>query len=185
MSAGTTTPRRGRRRFLLGALGLGGALVVGWGVMPPRSRLGDPAAFPESSGQIALNGWIKITQEGNVILAMPRVEMGQGIHTALSMLAAEELDIPLARVSIESSPIERIYGNVVVMGDSSLPLHPDDADKIWAHALHWIMAKSAREIGLIITGGSSSVADGWQPVREAAATARATLVEAAAREWGV
>ncbi|GAU04354.1 acylaldehyde oxidase [Burkholderia stabilis] len=158
---------------------------MGWGVMPPRSRLGDPAVFPETSGQIALNGWIKITSEGNVILAMPRVEMGQGIHTGLSMLAAEELDIPLARVSVESSPIERIYGNVVAMGDSSLPLHPDDADKIWARALHWVMAKSAREIGLIVTGGSSSMADGWQPVREAAATARATLVEAAAREWGV
>ncbi|WP_176091427.1 xanthine dehydrogenase family protein molybdopterin-binding subunit [Burkholderia ambifaria] len=185
MSADTKITRPGRRRFLLGAVGLGGALVVGWGVMPPRSRLGDPAVFPETSGQIALNGWIKITSEGDVILAMPRVEMGQGIHTGLSMLAAEELDIPLTRVSIESSPIERIYGNVVAMGDSSLPLHPDDADKIWARALHWIMAKSAREIGLIITGGSSSMADGWQPVREAAATARATLVEAAAREWGV
>ncbi|MDI9675681.1 xanthine dehydrogenase family protein molybdopterin-binding subunit [Burkholderia cenocepacia] len=185
MSADTRIARPGRRRFLLGAVGLGGALVVGWGVMPPRSRLGDPAVFPETSGQIALNGWIKITSEGNAILAMPRVEMGQGIHTGLSMLAAEELDIPLTRVSIESSPIERIYGNVVAMGDSSLPLHPDDADKLWARALHWIMAKSAREIGLIITGGSSSMADGWQPVREAAATARATLVEAAAREWGV
>lgn len=185
MSADTRIARPGRRRFLLGAVGLGGALVVGWGVMPPRSRLGDPAVFPETSGQIALNGWIKITSEGNAILAMPRVEMGQGIHTGLSMLAAEELDIPLTRVSIESSPIERIYGNVVAMGDSSLPLHPDDADKLWARALHWIMAKSAREIGLIITGGSSSMVDGWQPVREAAATARATLVEAAAREWGV
>jgi isoquinoline 1-oxidoreductase beta subunit len=185
MSANAAGPRRGRRRFLIGALGLGGALVVGWGAMPPRSRLGDPVVLPEASGQVALNGWIKITPDGKVILAMPRVEMGQGVHTALSMLAAEELDVPLAHVSIESSPIERIYGNVVVMGDSSLPQHPDDADKAWARALHWIMAKSAREIGLIITGGSSSVADAWQPVREAAATARATLVEAAAREWGV
>ena len=185
MNAKTTKPRSGRRRFLLGALGIGGALVVGWGVMPPRSRVGDPDIFPEHNGEIALNGWIKITPEGDVVLAMPRVEMGQGIHTALSMLAAEELDIPLARVRIESAPVERIYGNVVAMGDSSLPLHPDSADKTWARALHWIMAKSAREIGLIITGGSSSTADGWQPVREAAATARAALVQAAAREWNV
>jgi len=185
MNAKSTKPRSGRRRFLLGALGIGGALVVGWGVMPPRSRVGDASVFPEHNGEIALNGWIKITPEGNVVLAMPRVEMGQGIHTALSMLAAEELDIPLSRVSIESSPVERIYGNVVAMGDSSLPLHPDSADKTWARALHWIMAKSAREIGLIITGGSSSTADGWQPVREAAATARAALVQAAAREWNV
>ena len=185
MNAKATKPRSGRRRFLLGALAAGGALVVGWGVMPPRSRVGDPALFPEHGGEVALNGWIKITPEGNVILAMPRVEMGQGIHTALSMLAAEELDIPLTRVSIETSPVERIYGNVVAMGDSSLPLHPDSADKTWARALHWVMAKSAREIGLIITGGSSSTADGWEPVREAAATARAALVEAAAREWNV
>ncbi|AQW32363.1 molybdopterin cofactor-binding domain-containing protein (plasmid) [Ralstonia syzygii subsp. celebesensis] len=185
MNADATAPHRGRRRFLLGALGIGGALVVGWGVLPPRSRLGDAADFPAQAGEVALNGWIKVTPQGDVVLAMPRVEMGQGIHTALSMLAAEELDIPLARVSVESSPIERIYGNLVVMGDSALPLHPDDADKAWARALHWIMAKSAREIGLIITGGSSSVADAWQPVREAAATARATLVEAAAREWNV
>lgn len=186
MSANTSKkPRSGRRRFLLGALAVGGALVVGWGVMPPRSRVGDPSAFPEHNGEIALNGWIKITPDGDVVLAMPRVEMGQGIHTALSMLAAEELDVPLSRVRIETSPVARIYGNVVAMGDSSLPLHPDSADKAWARALHWIMAKSAREIGLIITGGSSSVADGWQPVREAAATARAALVEAAAREWNV
>lgn len=185
MNAKTTKPRSGRRRFLLGALGIGGALVVGWGVMPPRSRVGDPDIFPEHNGEIALNGWIKITPEGDVVLAMPRVEMGQGIHTALSMLAAEELDIPLSRVRIESAPVERIYGNVVAMGDSSLPLHPDSADKTWARALHWIMAKSAREIGLIITGGSSSTADGWQPVREAAATARAALVQAASREWNV
>jgi isoquinoline 1-oxidoreductase beta subunit len=116
---------------------------------------------------------------------MPHVEFGQGIYTAFAMLAAEELDVPLSRVSLETSPVERIYGNVVAMGDSSLPLHPDDADKTWARALHWIMAKGAREIGLIITGGSSSVADGWLAVREAAATARATLVEAAAREWNL
>ncbi|MDD7792121.1 xanthine dehydrogenase family protein molybdopterin-binding subunit, partial [Ralstonia pseudosolanacearum] len=185
MTADATAPRRGRRRFLLGALGIGGALVVGWGVLPPRSRLGDAADFPAQPGEVALNGWIKITPQGDVVLAMPRVEMGQGIHTALSMLAAEELDIPLARVRVESAPIERIYGNVVSVVDSALPLHPDDAGKAWARALHWIMAKSAREIGLVITGGSSSVADAWQPVREAAATARATLVEAAARAWNV
>lgn len=188
MNANATKPpkvRSGRRRFLLGALGVGGALVVGWGVMPPRSRVGTPSAFPEHNGEIALNGWIKITPEGNVVLAMPRVEMGQGIHTALSMLAAEELDIPLARVRIESAPVERIYGNVVAMGIGSLPVHPDSEDKTWARTLAWVMSKSAREIGLIITGGSSSVADGWQPVREAAATARAALVEAAAREWNV
>ncbi len=79
-------PNKGRRRFLLGALGVGGALVVGWGVMPPRSRLGDPAIFPEHPGEITLNGWIKITPEGNVGLAIPRLDMVQDIHTAHPIL---------------------------------------------------------------------------------------------------
>jgi isoquinoline 1-oxidoreductase subunit beta len=31
-----------RRNLILSGLGLTGALVVGWGVMPPRSRMGQP-----------------------------------------------------------------------------------------------------------------------------------------------
>jgi isoquinoline 1-oxidoreductase beta subunit len=46
-----------------------------------------------------------------------------------------------------------------------------------------MVGKVARELGLIITGGSSSVKDGWEPMREAGATARAMLLAAAARQW--
>ena len=38
---------------------------------------------------------------------------------------------------------------------------------------------------MMITGGSTSVASSWQQFRQAGATARALLVEAAAQEWGV
>ena len=51
-------------------------------------------------GEVALNGWIKIAADGSVLLAMNRSEMGQGVHTALAMLVAEELDVPLARVAL-------------------------------------------------------------------------------------
>jgi isoquinoline 1-oxidoreductase beta subunit len=37
----------------------------------------------------------------------------------------------------------------------------------------------------MITGGSTSVADSWQPLRRAGATARAMLIGAAAKQWGV
>jgi len=36
-----------------------------------------------------------------------------------------------------------------------------------------------------LTGGSTAVANSWQQLREAGATARAMLVAAAARQWGV
>jgi isoquinoline 1-oxidoreductase beta subunit len=92
-----------RRGWLLGTAAATGALIVGWGLLPARSRLGTAHLFARKEGEIALNGWIRIAADGSVILAMPRSEMGQGVHTALPMLAAEELDVPLAAVRIEQA----------------------------------------------------------------------------------
>src|SRR5450830_1292440 len=176
-----------RRRFLLGGLGLGvagvGALVLGWGVLPPRQRLHGSAPLPLQDGAVALNGWLAIQADGSVILAMPRSEMGQGVHTALPMLVAEELDVPLASVKLIQAPMDKIFGNVAMLKDS-LPFHPDDQGRVKALA-QWTVAKAARELGVIVTGGSSSVKDGWGPMREAGASARAMLVAAAAAQWQV
>ena len=81
----------------------------------------------KTEGEVALNGWIKIAADGSVVLAMPRSEMGQGVHTALAMLAAEELDIPLSRVRLEPAGADSIYGNVAMLV-ASLPFHPLDSE---------------------------------------------------------
>ena len=177
-----------RRTMILSALGAGGALFVGWGVMPQRSRLGKGEFMLPTQGDIALNGWIKIAADGAVVMAMPRAEMGQGVHTALPMLVAEELDIPLARIRIEQSGADAIYGNVSAFV-GTLPFHPRDTQPGQETTLvkmgEWMVGKFARELGVIVTGGSSSVADAWGPVRLAAATVRAQLFAAAAATWGV
>ncbi len=175
--------KKTRRYFLLGALGVTGALTVGWGIMPPRQRLQGSAPLPVIEGEIALNGWIKIARDGRVTVAMARSEMGQGVHTALPMLVAEELDVPLSMVSIMQAPIDKIYGNLVVL-PASLPFHPDDHGALERSA-NWLTIKLARELGIMVTGGSSSVKDAWGPMREAGATARAMLVAAAAQQWQV
>jgi isoquinoline 1-oxidoreductase subunit beta len=112
-----------RRAWLLSAAGAAGALVVGWSLMPQRSRLGAGSLMLPGEGDVALNGWIKIGADGTVILAMPRSEMGQGVHTALPMLAAEELDVPLSAMRIEQAGSDTIYGNVSMLV-ASLPFHP-------------------------------------------------------------
>lgn len=179
------TPSTSRRRFLLKGLGLGvagfGALVVGWGVLPPRQRLHGSAPLPVKDGAVALNGWLAIRPDGTVALAMPRSEMGQGVHTALAMLVAEELDVPLASITLMQAPIDKIFGNLAMLVDG-LPFHPDDDGRLKQLA-QWTVAKAARELGVVVTGGSSSVKDGWQPMREAGACARAMLVAAAAAQW--
>ena len=177
-----------RRTWILGGLGTAGALVVGWGVMPARSRLGKPVHMLSTQGDVALNGWIKITADGSVILAMPRSEMGQGVHTALPMLVAEELDVPLTRVKLERAGADKIYGNVVMLV-GGLPFHPLDTHEgsktRTVRVGEWVVGKVARELGINATGGSSSVADAWEPLRMAAATARASLLGAAAAQWKV
>jgi len=175
-----------RRTWILSAAGAAGALVVGWGLTPQRSRLGSAALMLPREGDVALNGWIKIAADGTVVLAMPRSEMGQGVHTALPMLAAEELDVPLSAVRIEQAGPDTIYGNVsMLLG--SLPFHPleEDAEDGFGRikATRWVVGKVARELGINATGGSSSVADGWDVIRIAAATARAALVGAASLQW--
>src|SRR3954463_6561531 len=112
-----------RRTLLLGGAAAGTALIVGWGVMPARSRLGAGALMLPGEGDIALNGWVKVAPDGSVILAMPRSEMGQGVHTALPMLAAEELDVPLSAMRIEQAGADKIYGNVAMLL-GSMWFHP-------------------------------------------------------------
>lgn len=162
-----------KRHFLFMGLGAVGALTIGWGVLPPRQRL-TGVALKTAEGQLAVNAWIKLNKDGTVSLAMPKSEMGQGVHTALAMLVAEEMDLPLASVRIEQSPIDRLYGNVAATA-SGIPFRPDD-DGALARTARWTMTKVARELGIMMTGGSSSVNDLWLPLREAAAMAKAALL---------
>jgi isoquinoline 1-oxidoreductase beta subunit len=177
-----------RRTLILSGLGLAGALVVGWGVLPPRSRMGAAGTLPPQSGSVGLNGWIHIAPDGAVLLAMARSEMGQGIHTALAMLVAEELDVPMAQVRLIEAGTQSLYGNVA-MFVGSLPLHPRDSEPgqetRMVRASQWVVSKLARELGVNATGGSSSVADLWDVLRTAAASARAQLLGAAASSWKV
>ncbi|HEX4599001.1 MAG TPA: molybdopterin cofactor-binding domain-containing protein [Burkholderiaceae bacterium] len=166
-----------RRTFVLSALGASGALVVGWAVTPPAGRLGSRSLLPP----VALNGWVSISADGQVGVAVPRSEMGQGISTALPMLVAEELDVPLSQVHIVPTGDESIYGNVGVF----VPPPSDDAAALKPRMTEWFMSKVARDLGIQITGGSSSVRDAWIPMRQAGAAARMLLIEAASRRWGV
>jgi isoquinoline 1-oxidoreductase beta subunit len=175
-----------RRTLLLSGLGGAGALVVGWSLLPMRSRLGSVDTLPAVDGEVALNGWIKIARDGRVLLAMNRSEMGQGVHTALAMLVAEELDVPLARVHLIRATDDTLYGNVASFLDM-LPLRPDQTGPgertPTVKAAQWMVGKVARELGINLTGGSTSIADAWEVLRWAAATARAQLLGAASLRW--
>lgn len=174
-----------RRTFLLSGLGAAGALLVGWGLLPPRTRMGLPRIAAQ--GAAWLNGWVKVYLDGRVGVVVPRAEMGQGVHTALPMLVAEELGVAMAQVQVEPAGFDAIYGNVALFLDA-LPVHPDARNSLHHHPVlrlsQWFSGKVARELGLQITGGSTSVRDAWVPLRQAGALARELLLAAAAQQWG-
>jgi isoquinoline 1-oxidoreductase subunit beta len=101
------------------------------------------------------NAFIRIHREGQVTLVMHKAEMGQGVFTALAQLLAEELEVPVGQVLLEQAP-------------------PDDAR--YGEPFFG---------GLQMTGGSTSIRSAWLPLRQAGATARELLVQAAATTWRV
>lgn len=172
-----------RRTFLLAGLGATGALLLGWGLLPPRQRLRSRRGLPTTGGQVALNGWVKVAPDGTVTIIVPKAEMGQGVLTAVAMLLAEELEVDWQTVKVEHAPVDAIYNNIAAMIDG-LPFHPDDTGRVKRTA-RWMAAKWIREFGFMNTGGSSSVTDLWEPMRDAGAMAREAFRAAAAAQWEV
>lgn len=172
-----------RRTFLLAGLGAGGALFVGWALRPPRQRLRGNHLPDTAADVVALNGWVTIGTDDVVTVVVPKMEMGQGIHTGLAMVLAEELGCAWDRVRVAPSPIDDVYGNVSGFVEG-LPFHPDD-DQAVVRGVQWLAAKTARELGIMMTGSSSSMRDCWMPMREAGASARASMVAVAAARFGV
>jgi isoquinoline 1-oxidoreductase beta subunit len=172
-----------RRRFLIAGAVTTGGLLVGCVAPEPHERLGKPADFPAQGDQVSLNAWVKISPDGTVTVAVPRAEMGQGVMTSLPMLLAEELDARWDDVRVEPAPIAQIYANEAAMLNA-LPFGIGDEGWL-ARAATGLVQRTGRVLHLQITGGSSSIRDAWLPLRVVGATARAMLVEAAARRWQV
>ena len=92
---------------------------------------------------------LEVKADGTVHCALPREEVGQGITTAVAMLIADEMGVPLRRVR-------------VTLADARPELQRGQ-----------------------LTGGSNTIRSVYEPVRQAAATARARMTAAAAARLGV
>ncbi len=175
------------RRQLIGTGILTGvAAGGGLGILYARRRLDDGdavAKFAAAPGETALNAWLRIGEDGQVVCGVHRAEMGQGVTTSLPMLLAEELDADWRRVRWEFTPVDRDYFNfgILLRGE---PLGPT-AGRFWAGAGTAIIREAFHQLGMSLTISSSSTIDAWDTLRLAGAEARALLVAAAADRWAV
>ena len=141
--------RIGRRDFLKAGAALGAGLTLGVYLREVGAQDAKPAAQPDPSA------FVRIGRDSSVTVIAKHLEMGQGTHTGLATLVAEELDASWAQIRIEGAPADnKRYNN-----------------------LSWGPIQG--------TGGSSSIANSFTQMRQAGAAARAMLVSAAAARWNV
>src|SRR5260370_17077563 len=101
-----------RRSFLQAGAAAGGGLMLGLSLPFANGE----AEAAEADG-FAPNAFIRVADDGQIVLTMPYVEMGQGTYTAISMLIAEELEVDLNQVQLEHAPPnEKLYGNPLLGG---------------------------------------------------------------------
>lgn len=173
-----------RRTFILGsAAGVAGVLAIGWTLSASDERLDARTPLPAPPDKVPLNGWVMISPDDTVTIVMSKAEMGQGVHTGAAMLLAEELGADWSRVRVVQSHIDRIYADRLAVA-TGLPFRPDD-QREWVELVRRAGQTTSGLLGLMITGGSTSLPDLWMPMREAGASAREMLCTAAAREWKV
>lgn len=91
------------RRGLLAGAAVGGGLLVAWALWPRDYGL--PLAPAE--GESAFNAWLKIGSDGIVTVAVPQLEMGQGVTTLLPQVIAVELGGGLATGGSRTGPAQR------------------------------------------------------------------------------
>src|SRR6202171_3459136 len=96
-----------RRSFLRTSAVASGGLLLSLS-LPFASRESEAA----SSDSFEPNAFIRIGGDGQIVLTMPYVEMGQGTYTSIPMLIAEELEVDLKQVRLEHAPPnEKLYAN--------------------------------------------------------------------------
>ncbi len=180
--------RKWTRRSFIGAgavagLAASGALVVGIAIRP-GDRTDELADLVTEGAEQLVTTWVKIAPDNTVTAIIPHGEMGQGIHTALSAMLAEEMEADWDAMEIMEAPAEKEFANFELgreffFGQSNIPNALFDT-------VNGLMLTAAKSMDLQITGGSTSVRfTGVGAMMTAGAAARELLLEAASKQWDV
>ena len=172
-----------RRTFISAGVLASGVVVFGVAVRP-GNRAGKVAPLVAGDGETMFNVWLKIAPDNRVTAIVPHADMGQGVHTTLAMMLADELDADWELVDVMEAPAHKEYANYALAkgyaaGDIEFPSWLVDT-------VDGFFLTATKAMNLQITGGSTAVpTTGQVGMRVAGAATRSVLLEAAAREWGV
>ena len=147
-----------RRSFLKAGMAVTGGLVLGF-VIPGAGRAAAPAPA-------APNAFLHIAPDDTVTVMVDRLEFGQGVHTALPMLIAEELDADWPRVRAELAPAGDAYKDPlfgIQMTGSSISV---------AHSFAHYRETGARARAMLI----AAAAEQWRVAPETCTTSAGVVI---------
>ena len=167
-----------RRKFLLSSAIVGGGVLIAYSATRPSKHRQANDELVEGTERY-VTSYLRIDPNNEVTVYVPHSEMGQGIHTSLSMMAADELDADWELVNIEQAPAIDLFANSdMITGFAGEFGVPD-----FLMGLVAVSATTIAQIGnLQTTGGSASIRyTGEAAMRTSGAAAREMLIECAAR----
>ena len=151
-----------RREFLADA----GILIVGFSLFPRASRassLGRPPRVATAPSADALDSWLVIGRDERVTVYAGKVELGTGVSTALRQIVAEELDVPLERITWVQGDSRLTVDQGRTVGSGSVKRGGAQLRRAAAEARQALLELSATQLNvpasqLVITDGVVSVA---------------------------
>jgi len=134
-----------RREFLKKSAAAGGALFIGFHL---PSGVGKALAAVKQPQAFAPNAFIRVGADDVVTILCNKSEMGQGVYTALPMIAADEMDADWSRVRVEAAPATPAYfhttfGIQVTGGSTSVSTSYEQLRKAGATARALLIAAAA------------------------------------------
>jgi len=99
-----------RRQFLKGSTAAMGGLMVGAWLPPFAPKSAAAAAVATQKGALGdrfakgFGAFVRVGHDGRVAVISPKIEMGQGIHTGIAMMVAEELEVGLDQIDLQEAP---------------------------------------------------------------------------------
>ncbi|WP_298471591.1 molybdopterin cofactor-binding domain-containing protein [uncultured Erythrobacter sp.] len=168
------------RRGLVAGAALGGGLLVAWWVMPRTY----PNPLQPANGEHAFDAWLKVAEDGVVTVAVPQLEMGQGVTTLLPQIIAQELGADWRQIAVEPAAVSGAYPNVPLAERWSHLWDPTTSGLSEATD-DFLAERFASQSRFTATAEGTSLAAYEAPCRAAAAAARAMLAQEAASRWDV
>ena len=172
-----------RRAFISAGVLAGGAVVIGVAIRP-GNRADKVSPLIASEGETVLNVWLKIAPDNTVTAIIPHAEMGQGVHTTLAMMLAEELEADWELVSMMEAPASKEYANYALA--KGFVAQEADFPAFLIDTIDGFFLSVTKLFNWQVTAGSASVkTTGQLGMRVAGAAAKAMLLQAAADTWNV